>query len=480
MPPKRWFVTGARRGLGRAIVEAALARGDLVVATVRRADERGGLADLAPGRIWVAAADVRRPEEVTQAVAAAANAMDGIDVVVNNAGYGLFGAVEEVGSEELRAQMDVNLHGAWHVARAASRVLRDQHAGHLVQMSSVAGLVAGPGGAAYHASKFALEGMSEALAAELKPFGVHVTLVEPGPFRTDFAGDSVRVAAHRIAAYTHGAAAQKARLEAMHGTQPGDPAKAAAAILKLVDLPAPPVRLVLGRDAIRRARTRLAWVNAEVEASEALGGDTWYDDAPPDAGMPDFAPPTSPPRAEGFAPVPEPPPRSGRRPVVAVVGQSDPDEPLTLAAEAIGRGLVDAGFRVATGGLQGVMAAASRGARSSSSWRDGDVIAVLPGLDAAAANSWADVVVPTGLSHARNVVLVAMADVVVAVGGGAGTLSEIAMAWQHGKPIVALDQGDGWSARFAGHRVDHRREDVVHAAADASDVVGRVRRLLGG
>ncbi len=168
-----------------------------------------------------------------------------------------------------------------------------------------------------------------------------------------------------------------------------------------------------------------------------------------------------------------------RRPVAAVVGATRPSDAILVAAEKIGAGLIEGGLRIATGGLGGVMTAASRGARQCASWTDGRVIGVLPGLVAADANPYVDVVVPTGMNYARNTILVAMADVVVAVGGGSGTLSEIALAWQHGKPIVALDLGEGWSARLAGERLDHRREDVVHRATSAEEAVRLALSLVG-
>ena len=170
---------------------------------------------------------------------------------------------------------------------------------------------------------------------------------------------------------------------------------------------------------------------------------------------------------------------NGRRPVAAVIGANSPSEMLLVAAEVIGCGLVDAGLRVATGGLGGVMTAASRGARQAAGWTDGSVIGVLPGLDAASANAFVDLVIPTGMNYARNTILVAMADVVVAVGGGSGTLSEIALAWQHGKPIVTLDLGEGWSARLAGERLDHRREDRLHRATSAEEAVRLAALLVG-
>lgn len=164
-----------------------------------------------------------------------------------------------------------------------------------------------------------------------------------------------------------------------------------------------------------------------------------------------------------------------RKPVVAIVGASSASQPLVTAAEAIGEGLVNAGFRVATGGLGGVMTAASRGARNAAQWVDGDVIGILPSGVAAEANPYVDIAIATGLGFARNVVLVQTADVVVAVGGGSGTLSEIAFAWQFGKPIVALDLGEGWSAKLAGETLDGRRQDAVVRATSPEAVLTAVR-----
>lgn len=168
-----------------------------------------------------------------------------------------------------------------------------------------------------------------------------------------------------------------------------------------------------------------------------------------------------------------------RRLVAAIVGATSASDAILDAAEAIGAGLIDAGFRIATGGLGGVMTAASRGARGAAGWTEGSVIGVLPGLVAGDANPYVDIVVPTGMNYARNTILVAMADVVVAVGGGSGTLSEIALAWQHGKPIVTLDLGEGWSARLAGERLDHRREDPLHRATSAQDAVRMAVQVVG-
>jgi uncharacterized protein (TIGR00725 family) len=166
------------------------------------------------------------------------------------------------------------------------------------------------------------------------------------------------------------------------------------------------------------------------------------------------------------------------RPIIAIVGGAHAPAPVLAAAEALGCLVVDAGFRVVTGGLTGVMAAASRGGRSAHGWFEGAVLGILPGLDPAAANPWVDVAIATGLNHARNVVVVASADVVVAVGGGAGTLSEIALAWAHGKPVIGLDVGEGWSSRLGGEVLDDRRSEPIRRAQDPEDALAQIVALL--
>ncbi len=168
-----------------------------------------------------------------------------------------------------------------------------------------------------------------------------------------------------------------------------------------------------------------------------------------------------------------------RRPVVAVIGQSGPlPDSLVCDVVALGTALVDAGWRIVSGGRDGVMAAVSEGAHASASYREGDVVGILPGYDATEANPHVDIVVPTGLGIARNVLVVAMADVVVAVAGGPGTLSEIALAWQLGRPVIALTRGEGWAVELAGRRIDPEREQTVVAAADVAAVVVAVQRAL--
>lgn len=170
---------------------------------------------------------------------------------------------------------------------------------------------------------------------------------------------------------------------------------------------------------------------------------------------------------------------SPRRKQIAVVGSASADENALRLAEEVGRLLVEHGHRVVTGGLEGVMAAAARGAKSAARAGDGDTIGVLPTLDASSANPWVDIVVPTGMNFARNVVLVAMSDALVAIGGGAGTLSEIALAWQHRVPVVALDTGEGWSSRLGGQSLDHRGEVPIAKVRSAEEAVAQVEALLG-
>lgn len=168
-----------------------------------------------------------------------------------------------------------------------------------------------------------------------------------------------------------------------------------------------------------------------------------------------------------------------RQLVAAVVGGSSGSPALLEVAEAIGRGLVNAGLCVVTGGRTGVMTAVSKGAREAEGWSPGRVIAILPTLDADHANPYVDVAIPTGMQYARNTLVVAAGDVVIAVGGSSGTMSEIALAWQHDKPIVALDIGEGWSAKLAGEALDHRRDDVIHRATTADEVVALALTLIG-
>lgn len=267
---KVWFITGASTGLGRAVARAAADNGDTVVATARNV---GDIEDFSH-RL---ALDVTDPEQVRTAVAAAVEQQGRIDVLVNNAGHGLVGATEELTDDELRGLLEVNLLGVLRVTREVLPHLRRQRAGHIVAMSSVGGVVGNPGHSAYATSKFALEGMSEALAAEVADWGIGVTIVEPGPFRTDFAGRSL-AASTPIKAYADTAAGRlRQGFSDQDGRQPNDPDKAAAAILAAVEAEEPPLRLPLGPEAVSRIRAKLHRQLVDIDQWEAIATDTCFD-----------------------------------------------------------------------------------------------------------------------------------------------------------------------------------------------------------
>ena len=267
---KVWLITGCVRGLGRALAEAVLARGDRLVATAREAQSLASLQQLAPQRVQAHALDLGREQQVTGVVAAAIAAFGRIDVLVNNAGYGLAGAVEEVSDAEARAQLDANVFGTLSLVRAVLPGMRARGSGHILQISSASGFVSSPGLGLYNASKFALEGYSEALAQEVAPFGIRVSIIQPGPFRTDWAGPSLATPRHSIAAYADTAHKTIATLNGYSGKQPGDPAKAAAAMIEVVESAHPPLRLPLGEGALNRIRGKLKALTEELAAWEQL------------------------------------------------------------------------------------------------------------------------------------------------------------------------------------------------------------------
>jgi NAD(P)-dependent dehydrogenase (short-subunit alcohol dehydrogenase family) len=270
-----WFVTGGSRGLGRALAEEVLRHGDRLVVSARKAAAVEDLERAQPERARAVPLDVTDREGVTASIAEAARAFGRLDVVVNNAGYGQFGALEALSEEELRAQFEVNVFGLLHVTRAVLPVFRRQRSGHLVQMSSLVGVAGQVGGGAYAGSKFAVEGLSQSLAEEVRPFGVHVTIVEPGPFRTDFAGDSARVATP-IEAYETAIGSVPDALRQLDGNQPGDPARAARAIIRAVEADPPPLRLALGEHAQTEIRRTLTDNLRELDAWSEVGAATSF------------------------------------------------------------------------------------------------------------------------------------------------------------------------------------------------------------
>ncbi len=241
-----WFVTGCSTGFGREIAAAVLARGWRAVVTARDPSTVADLVRTAPGRALALELDVTRPEQIAEAVAAAERRFGAIDVLVNNAGYGYQSSIEEGEEDEIRRQFDVNVFGLFAMTRAVLPGMRARRRGHVVSITSVAGLVGFPGSGYYAASKHAVEGWSDALRAECAPLGIAVTCIEPGPFRTDWAGRSMTQTPARIADYAGTAGARLQGTAEGSGRQPGDPARAAQAIVAVAEAAEPPRHLVLG------------------------------------------------------------------------------------------------------------------------------------------------------------------------------------------------------------------------------------------
>ncbi len=258
MTQKTWLITGTSRGFGREWTEAALDRGDRVAATARDISTLDDLLEKYGEAILPLQLDVTDREADFAAVEAAHRTFGQLDVVVNNAGYGHFGFVEELTEDEIRAQMETNLFGALWITQAALPILRSQGFGHIIQVSSIGGISAFPGIGAYHASKWALEGFSQALAAEVAGFGVKVTLVEPGGFATDWAGPSSK-RSESLPAYAEARETMDRERKARAGSGgPGDPRASAAALLRIVDSPEPPLRVFFGTTPIDIAKADYA------------------------------------------------------------------------------------------------------------------------------------------------------------------------------------------------------------------------------
>jgi NAD(P)-dependent dehydrogenase (short-subunit alcohol dehydrogenase family) len=268
-----WLVTGCTSGFGRALVDAVRQRGERVVATARRPE---ALADLKGDDVLVAPLDVTREEQIPAVLAAADERFGGVDVLVNNAGIGLLGALEESSPADLRSAMETMFFGPAALTRAVIPQMRERGSGAIVQISSQGGQITAPGYSAYCAAKFALEGLSEAVAAEVGPLGVRVLIVEPGSFRTELLGGSLR-SADPIAAYEQSVGATRAYVEDENGRQAGDPAKAAAAIIDSLDADDPPLRLALGADAVEAIRAKHEALAAELSKWEAVSRATAFD-----------------------------------------------------------------------------------------------------------------------------------------------------------------------------------------------------------
>jgi NAD(P)-dependent dehydrogenase (short-subunit alcohol dehydrogenase family) len=265
-----WFITGTSSGFGLLLAKEVLRRGERVIATARDASKLDELKTLYPDTVRTIKLDVTKPEEIASVVPIALTAFGQVDVLVNNAGYGVNGAIEEVSEDEFEHMFQTNIYGLIRTTRAFLPSFRKQRSGHIFNLSSIGGLIGGAGWGFYNTTKFAVEGFSEALAAELKPLGVHVTIVEPGPFRTEFLGTSGKLAAVEIPEYKETAGKARDYLNANNGKQPGDPQKAVEAIVTVADAPNPPLHLLLGKSALTRFRDKLASWDKEIAAWEQV------------------------------------------------------------------------------------------------------------------------------------------------------------------------------------------------------------------
>jgi NAD(P)-dependent dehydrogenase (short-subunit alcohol dehydrogenase family) len=278
-----WFITGASSGFGYAFAEHALAQGYNVVAAARDVSRLEALVARAPDRVLAVTLDVDRAGDAEKAVAAALARFGRIDVVFNNAGYGIVGALEETPEHELRALMETNFFGAMRVTQAVLPTLRRQRSGAIVNMSSLGGQLSFSGFSAYSASKFALEGASEALAQEVASFGIKVLIVEPGQFRTGLAGSTSLRHMPIIDAYRDVVGGTRDFAREMDGTQPGDPRKAAQAIDRALAAETTPLRLQLGGDAIEAVRAHAQTMLADMETWERTSRATAFSSTPGEA-----------------------------------------------------------------------------------------------------------------------------------------------------------------------------------------------------
>jgi NAD(P)-dependent dehydrogenase (short-subunit alcohol dehydrogenase family) len=268
----RWLITGCSTGFGREIANAVLAAGHTAVITARRAESVRDIVDEFGDAAVAVALDVTDTGQIANAVAAADQAFGGVDVLVNNAGHGYLSAVEEGEDAEVRKLFEVNFFGAVNMIKAVLPAMRARGSGHIVNISSMTGLVANPPNAYYSSTKFALEAVTEALATEVRPLGIKVTAIEPGAFRTDWATRSMKESATPIADYVD-VAARKDLIKQFADHLPGDPRKVAEAVLMVTGLDEPPLRLLLGRDVLKAMRDKIAAMSSSIEEWKAVTKD---------------------------------------------------------------------------------------------------------------------------------------------------------------------------------------------------------------
>ncbi len=271
-----WFITGSSTGFGRELAEQVLERGEKVVATARNVADVEDLVEKYPETARAVKLDVTKADEIKSSVESAINEFGKIDVLVNNAGYGLGGGIEEPSEEQIRRQFETNVFGVIHLMREVLPIMREQKRGHILNLSSIGGFRSGPSIGYYTATKFALEALSEALSKEVEHLGIKVTLIEPGGFRTDFAGRSFEQPENRIADYTTSERIDK--IGDYDGKQDGDPVKAVKAMIKVVDAENPPLRLPLGADAVKGMEEKMEAVRQNIDEWREVAVNTAVDE----------------------------------------------------------------------------------------------------------------------------------------------------------------------------------------------------------
>lgn len=269
----RWLITGCSTGIGREIATAALQAGHSVVVTARRTERIADLVETFGERAIAVALDVTDKHQIAAAVRAASDAFGGVDVLVNNAGHGYLSAVEEGEDDKVRKLFDTNYFGVVDTIKAVLPQMRERRCGHIINISSMTGLVANPPNAYYSSTKFALEALTEALAQEVQPFGIRVTAIEPGAFRTDWAARSMWESTTPISDYDDNVGARKTMIKEFANHLPGDPRKVAEAVMMVSSLEEPPLRLLLGRDVLKAVRDKLAAFSASIDEWESVTKD---------------------------------------------------------------------------------------------------------------------------------------------------------------------------------------------------------------
>lgn len=277
MKKRNWFITGISSGLGKALAEAVIAEGDFVIGTMRREADAKHFNSQNAGRAYALVMDVTDETAVQSVFQNVSTNWGIVDVLVNNAGYGMAGAIEETSEQEARDLFEANFFGALRVTQAFLPLFRQQRYGHIIQVSSHGGFKGFAGFGIYNASKFALEGLSEALALELGPLNVKLTIIQPGPFRTGFAGDSFRQARMTIDDYSETAGQFRQRIKMVDGKQEGDPEKAAQAIIHVTNQEQPPLRLPLGKIAVATILSKLESIQLDLQNGRRIAEDSVFD-----------------------------------------------------------------------------------------------------------------------------------------------------------------------------------------------------------